>query len=242
MADTTPVIIIHDNKAVDSAKFIQEIYRKVLTNKISFTTFNAKVKVAYNSKEGSEDATAYIRVRKDSAIWISFHGPLGIEGFRVLVTQDSVKVINYLKKNIQNSGINYLQQMTGVPVDFITLQDIVIGNPVFIDSNIISYQINNDNQLLVLMSGKLFNNLVTIDNTDHKILRSKLDDINMVRNRSVDIGYTNYDNAAGIAFARHRSISLTDESKLDVNLDFKQYTFNQPLTFPFNIPKNYKRF
>lgn len=92
--DTAPVVGAEDNKKVDSAELIKEIYNKVIKNKIDFNTFNARVRVAYTGKDGGDEATALIRVKKDSAIWLSLRGPLGIEGLRVLITNDSVKVMN----------------------------------------------------------------------------------------------------------------------------------------------------
>ena len=240
--DTASVAVRpNDTKALDSARLIKDVYNKVLKNKIDFKTFNAKVKVEYNSKENGDEATAYVRLEKDKVIWLSLRGALGIEGFRVLVTRDSVKVMNLLKKTVQLRSIEYLQDITELPFDFVTLQDLIVGNPVFIDSNIISYKTNADRELLVLMAGRLFKHLVTLDNTDFKVLHSKLDDIDVVRNRTCDITFSDYENSAGVPFSTKRRISVAEKSKLDINLDFKQYSFNQPTTFPFAIPKNYKR-
>src|SRR3954447_6158063 len=107
-SDTTAVIVVKDNNITDSAKLIADVYNKVIKNKIVFNTFNAKVRVQYSGKEGGDEATAYIRLKKDSAIWLSLRGALGIEGFRVLITRDSVKVMNLLKKNVQYRSITYL--------------------------------------------------------------------------------------------------------------------------------------
>lgn len=91
------------------------------------------------------------------------------------------------------------------------------------------------------MGGKIFKHLVTLDNNDYKVLHSKLDDVNAARNRTCDITFSDYDNSGAVSFATKRKISVAEQSKLDINLDFKQYTFNEPVTFPFSIPKNYKR-
>lgn len=248
--DTSAVVAAKDNETADSATpvkdsagLIKEVYNKVINNKINFNTFNAKARVAYNDKDGGDEATAFIRVKKDSVIWLSLRGPLGIEGFRVLITNDSVKVMNLLKKYVRFSSIRFLQQLTGLPLDFSVLQDIIVGNPVFADSNIISYKTDSssNNLLHILMAGKLFKNLVTIDNTDYTVVSSKLDDIGAAGNRSADIFYSGYENSAGVPFSTERKISVAEQSKLDINIDFKQYTFNQPVTFPFNVPGNYKR-
>jgi hypothetical protein len=174
-------------------------------------------------------------------MWLSLRGPLGIEGFRVLITKDNVTVLDLLKKNVQYRKIEYLQEITGLPVDFFILQDLLIGNPVFIDSNIISYSVNSNNELLVLMNGKFFKHLVSIDNTNYKILHSRLDDVAVGRNRSCEITMGDYENTVGVPFSKKREISVAEQSKLNIDLDFKQYSFNQPVTFPFSIPKNFKR-
>jgi hypothetical protein len=237
--DTTKVVVIKDNKTADSARFIKDVYNKVIKNKINFTTFTAKVRAAYSSKEENEEATAYIRLQKDSALWVSLRGPLGIEGFRILITTDSVKVMNILKKNIQYRSIDFLQQVTGIPFDFAALQDMIVGNPVFIDSNINSYT-SDSTFLQIVMTGRLFKHLATLDRKDYKIVESKLNDINHI-NRTCNIEYSGYDTSSGVPFSTERKISLTDESKLNINLNFKQYTFNHPITFPFNVTGNYKR-
>lgn len=237
--DTTKVVVIKDNKTADSARFIKDVYNKVIKNKINFTTFTAKVRAAYSSKEENEEATAYIRLQKDSALWVSLRGPLGIEGFRILITRDSVKIMNILKKNVQYKSIAFLQEVTGIPFDFAALQDMIVGNPVFIDSNINSYT-SDSSYLQIVMTGRLFNHHAKLDNKDYKIVESKLNDINHI-NRTCNIEYGGYDKSSSVPFSTERKISLTDESKLNINLNFKQYTFNHPITFPFNVTGNYKR-
>ncbi len=224
---------------IDSAAIIKGIVNKLETQRIKFSTFSAKVKMDYDGSEGSDQATVYLRMQKDSVIWLSLTGALGIEGFRVMITPDSVKVMNKLKKIIQYRRISYLQELTQVPVDFASLQDILIGNPVYLDSNIISYQVSGDN-LLILMAGTVFKNLLTVDKNDYQLLHSKLDDVNPARNRTADITYDNYDKVDSFYFSTSRKISVAEQSKLDVNLEFKQYDFNKIQTFPFNIPKNYR--
>jgi outer membrane lipoprotein-sorting protein len=42
-----------------------------------------------------------------------------------------------------------------------------------------------------------------------------------------------------VHFATKRRISIAEKKKLDIRLDFKQYAFNETVSFPFSIPKNY---
>ncbi len=238
--DTTPIIVITENNQVDLASLIRDVYNKVIKNKIDFTTFSAKVHIDYSTPDDKGDATAFIRLQKDFVIWLSLRGALGIEGARVLITKDSVKVLNQIKNTVQIRGIEYLQQITDLPLDFFALQDLVIGNPIFIDSNIVSYNVNSNNELLVLMGGRFFKHLVTLNSADYTVQHSRLDDVNATSNRTADISYSNYQLVTGVPFATLREISVVTQFALSVGLDFKQYSFNVPVTFPFN-PADYKQ-
>jgi hypothetical protein len=238
--DTSARVIVTPEKVVDSLSIVKNIIADITKNRIDFTTFAAKVKIEYEGKENSDQATAYIRIQKDSLIWISLTGALGIEGMRVLITKDSVKLMNKLQKTVQYRSLAYLQDLTEVPFDFYALQDIIVGNPVFLDSNIVSYQ-SNGKDLLVLMAGNVFKHLITLENNDFKVLHSKLDDIDATRNRTCDITYDGYENASNFNFSTKRKITVAEKAKLNINLDFKSYNFSKPQDYPFNIPKNYKR-
>ncbi|MEP6847135.1 MAG: DUF4292 domain-containing protein [Panacibacter sp.] len=236
--DTASIVIV--TPALDSFSIVKNIVSSLNKQRIDFTTFSAKMKVDYEGKDGGDQATAYVRIQKDSVIWLSLTGALGIEGYRLLINKDSFKLMNKLKKTVQFRSISYLQEITEVPFDFYSLQDVIVGNPVFIDSNIVSYKNTND-ELLVLMVGNVFKHLLTLENSDYRIKHSKLDDINALRNRTCDITYDSYENEGDFYFSTKRRISVAEKSKLDINVDFKQYNFNKPQDYPFNIPKNYKR-
>lgn len=238
--DTAETVVVKPEiEAVDSFSIVKSIINNLTRQRIDFKTFTAKIKVDYEGKDGGDQATAYVRMQKDSIIWISLTGALGIEGFRLMINKDSVKLMNKLQKTIQYRRISYLQDLTEVPIDFYGLQDLIIGNPVFLDSNVVSYKAS-ENELLVLMVGDVFKNLTTLENKDFKVVHSKLDDVDPLRNRTCDITFDDYEYVNGVNFAKQRKITVSEHSKLDINLDFKQYNFNVPVTFPFDISNKYK--
>ena len=87
----------------------------------------------------------------------------------------------------------------------------------------------------------MFKHLITLDNTDFKPTHSKLDDIDPLQNRTCDITFSQYETKGDVQFATYRSISVSQKSKLDIYLNFKDYNFNEPLNYAFTVPKNYKR-
>jgi len=98
-----------------------------------------------------------------------------------------------------------------------------------------------ESKILLATLGKYFKHLLTLNKSDHLLIHSKLDDVNIVRNRTADITYGDYANNNGVNFSTFREIIVSEKNKLDVQLNFKQYEFNKELVIIFNIPANYTR-
>ncbi|MGV3657063.1 MAG: DUF4292 domain-containing protein [Chitinophagaceae bacterium] len=223
----------------DSLRFIAEAMESLKASELNFETFTAKVNIEYSGSDGKRyDVNASIRMLKDSAIWVSANAVLGIEAFRALITKDSVKILDKLNKTYTARSVDYLQEVTSLPLNLATLQNLILGNPVFFDSNIVSYS-QAPGTITLLSVGPYFKNGLTLSTDAKTVQRSKLDDADLARNRTADLGYWGYENKQGPLFATRRSISITEKKKLDIQLDFKQYGLNGEVSFPFSIPKNY---
>lgn len=228
----------------DSLLFIKTTYQKVMDKRIRFTTFSGKVDVDYEDGEGKKyDVNAHLRMYSDSVIWISITAILGIEGLRVLVTRDSVKILDKQNKVYTARSVAYLQELTALPLDLRTLQDLLIGNPVFMEPNILSYA-RSEEVITLQTAGKWFKALLNFSVRDFSIQSSKLDDVDPQRNRTCYLTYSDYDykkdEAGGrINFSSKRNINVSEKKKLSIKLEYKQAEFNEKLSFPFSIPKNY---
>jgi hypothetical protein len=239
--DTTSIIVAGQTN-MDSLMTIKKTMENLNKNYINFKTFSAKIKVEYQDSKGKQpDVTAIVRIIKDSAIWISLTASfLNIEVYRVLITKDSVVLLNKQEKEVQYRSLDYLQEVTEIPFDYNTLQDLLVGNPVFTDSNIVYYKRTED-QILFSMVGRFFKNLVTLSTGNNLLMHSKLDDVDITRSRTADLTYGDYENKNGFNFSTYREITVSEKNKLDIQLNFKQYEFNKELSVLFNIPKNYTR-
>ena len=236
--DTT--LVTAEDLHEDSLKTISQLYKHIMSGRIDCQTFSAKMKVHYEGSDGKDyEFNAFIRLQKDKIIWISINALLGIEAFRAIITPDSVKVLNKLDKVYQLRSVNYLQEISHLPFDFKTLQAIVLGNPIYLDSNIRYYR--KDAQGISLLSvGPLYRNYLTLNN-DLSIKHSILDDVDPMQARSCDISYGQYEKTDTVFFSTYRKIVASEKGRLDVEMIFTKYSFNENLNFPFSIPKNYKR-
>lgn len=225
----------------DSALQVRRIFQTLDSGRIDFQSFSGKVNVDYRDAEGKRyDLNANLRMIKDSAVWISVNAILGIEAMRMLITADSVKLMDKTAKTYTARSIDYLQEVTALPLNLRTVQDLLLGNPVFLDSNVVSVSKGGGTISLVTL-GRWFKNLLTVSEEDLTLQRIKLDDTDVSRSRTAELAYSSYEARGGQNFATKRRINVVEKKKLDIALDFKQYTFNEEVSFPFSVPKNFKQ-
>ncbi len=226
--------------AIDSAAVVATINDRITNYQINFEWFASKIKVDYTDiYKKNTNANAFIKIKKNELIWVSLTGALGIEGFRAILTPDSVILMDKLEKTVSRRSISSISEIINLPVNFYAVQDLIMGNVVFFDKGVSSYRYVDGN-LLALSIGEYFKHLLTVDTTANKLISSKLDDIDETRNRTAFIKFDGYDQSAGVNFSTVREISVAEKSKLDIKLEFKQFEFNTPQSFPFNIPKSYR--
>jgi outer membrane lipoprotein-sorting protein len=218
-----------------------EVLSALNKNRIDFTTFSSKAKVQYQDRNGKQpDFNAFIRLQKDSVLWISISSTfLGIEAFRLYITPDTLVILNKLDKSVQYEPFSYIESFAHIPMNFQLLQNILIGNPVYLGDSIVSYR-QTENHILIGTVGTYFKNLITLSAGSNHLERIKLDDVDVKQNRTAALLYGDYEKNAGFDFATSRQINVSEKSKVDVSIDFKQYEFNKELSFPFAIPRNYK--
>lgn len=101
----------------------------VAKQQLYYATFSGRAKssLTINGKD-HYDVTANIRIAHGEAIWISMTALMGIEVARVLVTPDSIKVINRLQSEYVRKPFVYLRNYTGSGLDFSSLERLLVGD------------------------------------------------------------------------------------------------------------------
>ncbi len=234
---SSPAVILKPNP-VDSAAILKQQLADAANAPLNFNTFYGRAKASFSSPQTSGNATVYIKMLRDSIIWISITGPLNIEGARVLVTHDSVKIINKIENTVQLSSIARLQQLTKLPLNFNDFQDIILGKAAL---NIAGaeYEIKKDS-ITVTATGELLRYIYAFTKKGFLLGQSNFQTINNTGITGANIFYNDYHVVDSINFSASRDIAVTGTSPSNVTLIFKEYNFNQPQSFVFTISKNYR--
>src|SRR5262249_48048765 len=117
-----------DHRHEDSMSVIRENYSNLLKSRLDFTTFSAKIDVDYEDGDSKKyNVTAHVRMYRDSVIWVSITAILGIEGLRAYITKDSVRLLDKQNKIYTARSLAYLQEVSDLPLDLLSLQELLIG-------------------------------------------------------------------------------------------------------------------
>jgi len=209
-------------------------------NSIDFKTFSGKVDVDFDDGKGNgRSVNAKLVMKKDEAIWLSA-GLLGFEGVRALITKDSVKILNKLQKEYIATSLAYLQDKIGLPVDFTTLQDLLIGNAIFVNKENASFTKEGTNYIVTSQDAN-FKNLLTVLMPGYLPSASNLSDVDPSKNRSAQLAYNNYTNVAGRNFSTRREIGVNYKTNVTIKLDFRSYEFDGQVSTPFSVPSGYTK-
>ncbi len=115
--------------------------------------FGAKISVDSDINNQTNSFSANLRIKKDSAIWISISPALGIEVARVLITPDSLKFINRINGTYFKGDFKYLNELLQIEVNFKMIQAILLGN-VYLHYSIEQYIRDRENTEFVLSTLK----------------------------------------------------------------------------------------
>jgi hypothetical protein len=117
-----------------SASYLLKRYDR---NKFVYDWVGMKIDADFVTMGESQGFKASIRMKKDSAIWISISPALGIEVFRILITPDSLKYLSKIPENkfyyIGTSAS--LSELAKIDLDFDMLQDILMGNAIGLEKD-----------------------------------------------------------------------------------------------------------
>lgn len=147
-----------------SAAYLLKRYER---NEIKANWIGLKIDAEVIVKGESQGFKANIRMRRDSAIWISISPALGIEVLRLLITPDSLKCISKIpdQKFFYAGSFELINEMAKTDLDFRSLQDMLVGNAVGLDREEGKFrsEIDHDRYLLISKYKRKIRRVVGVD-------------------------------------------------------------------------------
>jgi hypothetical protein len=212
--------------------------------------FGAKVSVNSDINNQTNAFSANLRIKKDSAIWISISPALGIEVARALITPDSLKFINRINGTFFKGDYRYLNELLQIEVNFKMIQAILLGN-VYLHYSIEQYISDRENTELVLSTIKkrrirreidleipqILTQEIWFSSLQNKIVRMEMQDYRPVRKFTVN--YLQFEKVDELSMPNKLIITAQADIQVKIDLEYSRMTINKELNLPFNIPEDY---
>jgi hypothetical protein len=207
---------------------------------LTFNTFSAKADAKLDVDGDSNDVDLTIRINHGKEIWVSVSKTvlISFELARVVITPDSILLINKLQSVYLRKPFSYIYAYSNKKVSYKMLEAILVGNaiPEIINDNNANFQTNGGNTTL---SGTLEDLVYTLMlGNDKKVGQFNLSNHNEGQSMQVNNGV--FMPAGDKTAPSQIDIQSTAQNKkILVNLHYTKIDLDQPLQYPFSIPERY---
>jgi len=232
---------------------VDSVYSLMNESKFQADWFSGKFKAVYQMPDKKQAFSGQIRLRTDSIFWVSIYAVMNIEIFRLEIMPDSFRFVNRLSKTYMSESMTYFKDRFNVDVDLEMLQALMLGNDFpYYETNVFrlmdhknSYQLstvsrkklkkhfkNNEDKLKALMQN------MWIDKANYRIVKQSVKVVGEDKSK-LRVSYNDFENIDSMLFATHRILKFKEDQNTFLQIDFSKITINEPLRFPFRIPKKY---
>ena len=236
-------------------KSVQELQDKLdsASFDLNYLTAKAAVVVIQDSNEISFNIS--YRSKKDSVIWISVSPLLGIEVARLMITADSVKMLDKIHNRYEVTSFESINKMLQMKVNFEIVQALLYGNffaykknenrfnSVYLEDKFYVLSSLNKKKLKRSLEDKDLNKPVIqdlyVNDSTYRISRVQVEDQRI--NKLLTTFYSDFRVTDGGLFPFKSTTKIVAEKNIEIRIEYGKVAKAESLDFPFNIPNNYER-
>ncbi len=179
-----------------------------------------------------------MRLQKGKKAWIQVK-KFGFEGARVLIADDSIKILNRLEKSCQVMSLDEASRLINFKLNLDQCIELLAGNAFFENSELVS--MDNDSSLYTykVAFDDFFSEYV-FDPFEEKVVSTHMLDMD---NRSMQVDYSDFNVLEdGQKSSFYRSYAASSDKIGDAGIDITVRKISLPseLSFPFEIPSHYE--
>ncbi len=231
------------------------LFKQLKNNEVKYLNLSAKFNASYTVQRNTTSIKGQLRIRKDSLIWLSISPALGIEMARVLISNDSIKVLTRLQKKYFITEYAYIYQVLNSILDFDMLQAFITGNDFsFYEKGSFKASIDGDDYRLstahrhklkkyVKENEEVYNipiQQMWLNPETFKINKTQVKEIEF-EGRKIEAIYSDFIQLEDQLFPQKIAFSVKAEDKIELLIEYSKVKIDTELSFPFSIPGSYEK-
>lgn len=216
------------------------VFRKIEAQQIQANWFEGKARISFDDGSQSVKANATVRMQKDSAVWVAVR-KLGFEVARVLITSDSIFVVDRLNNEFGAYDLSGMAALYRLPADLRLLQNLLLGNPVFLAPQ--SRQLRNEGPYLTVEENNPLGRLrYRLDETHYRLETMEFEDRQGAQQVLMSLGeYNATPDKQKFSYLRNLTLESQETGTIKVELKFSEVELNVPKNLSFEVPSRYSR-
>ena len=230
--DTATTVIPEKNASAYVVKKLEEHYN-------TFQYYFASGSANIESPDQKVELDISITMEKDSYIMMVATAVLGIEAARILITNDSISILNRLQRTHTVTDFRYLEKLTGVKMNLGQIQQLILGNPPFAPNASKMLLDSAASYLLITQmvspewKQTLFVNRVEM-NTSRVILSDQSG------SKELKVSYQEFHTHTKNNYPSDLNINIRAEKNMDCRFKLTYFAFDKTKEINFVVPKSYK--
>ncbi len=221
---------------ITTDKIIENHYN----NKKDFSTLYIKSSAKYKDEKQTQSVTAEIRIKKNETILVSIRF-LGITMAKALITPDKVQYYEKIGGKYFDGNYEALSKFLGTDLDFYKVQNLFVGQALD-DLKKDKYKNSIEDKWYKLENILDKNNKKSFYFDSEKFLIQKEVISQTEQQRMLQVIYPSFKQYSQANLPESIQIEAVQEKgKTNINLDYNSVSFDEELSFPYNVPDGYER-
>ncbi|WMW78067.1 DUF4292 domain-containing protein [Flavobacterium sp. 20NA77.7] len=231
-------LVVAEQAAKEDNKSI-EVIQKHYENKLVFETASIRTSASYQDAKQSLSINADLRIKKDEIIWINLKF-LGFPAAKAFITPTRVSYYEKINNTYFDGDYSTLSKWLGTDLDFKKVQNLLLGRPIDnLTKEVFLMQIVDN--LFQLKNKNTAQTQKTFSFESGNFLLKKQVVSQPVNQRSVTVTYPAYQNIETTFLPTGIQIEAIQKDAVKIDLEYKKITFNENLTYPYEVPNGYKQ-
>ena len=218
----------------------EKIIENHYNNKSDFSTLYIKANAKYKDDKQSQSVTAEIKIKKNEKILVSIRF-LGITMAKALITPTEVKYYDKINNNYFEGDYTGLSKWLGTDLDFNKVQNLLLGDAID-DLHKSKYAVSIINKWYKLQNDSTANTTKSFYFEGERFLVKQQEISQPNSERALQIVYPEFKEYNEMILPLSLVIDAYNKDKrTNINIDYKNVTFNEELSFPYSVPEGFER-
>lgn len=238
------------------AEGAEYLFQQLKDHELKYEWLSMRFSADYIQNKKKTSFKGQIRIQKDRVIWVSISPALGIEALRLMITPDSVKMLNRVESNYFCRDFGYINQLVNNAIDFDMLQAFLIGNDFqFYENGKFKADVDGKGYKLSTAGRSKLKKYVKknqplihipiqniwLSPETFKITEVMVKEIQPDHSRKMEAFYSQFEPLGNQLMPSLLFFEIQSENALTIELDYSKFIVDKPLRFPFRVPSKYKQ-